>query len=75
MLDLVMEGGMGGEETLERLKAIDPNVKAIASSGYSGFATLSEWAEYGFSAAISKPYKIDELRETLGKVLGEGPKN
>ena len=75
MLDLVMEDGMGGEETLQRLKAIDPGVKAIASSGYSGFATVSEWAEYGFSAAISKPYKIDELREKLDKLLKENPEN
>ena len=75
MLDLVMEDGMGGEEILQRLKAIDPGVKAIASSGYSGFATSSEWAEYGFSAAISKPYRIDELREKLDKLLKEGPEN
>ena len=35
ILDLTVPGGMGGQETLRELLALAPNIKAIASSGYS----------------------------------------
>ena len=35
ILDLTVPGGTGGQETLQRLRAIDPGVRAIVSSGYS----------------------------------------
>ena len=34
ILDLTIRGGMGGRETIERLLAIDPGIRAIVSSGY-----------------------------------------
>ena len=33
--DLTVPGGMGGREAIVQLLAIDPEVKAIVSSGYS----------------------------------------
>ena len=69
ILDLMTDNGMGGEETLQQLRSIDPSVKAVASSGFSRRAAVSELKDYGFAAVISKPYKIEELRETLKSVL------
>ena len=36
MLDLTVRGGMGGREALQALLKIDPAVKGIVMSGYSG---------------------------------------
>jgi CheY-like chemotaxis protein len=35
IMDLTIAGGMGGKDAVKKLIEIDPNVKAIVSSGYS----------------------------------------
>ncbi len=69
ILDLTVPGGMGGKEAMERLKEIDPHLKAIVSSGYSDDPVMADFRRYGFSEVIAKPYKIDELNKVLKKVL------
>jgi PAS domain S-box-containing protein len=70
IMDLTIPGGMGGEETVKTLKKIDPDVKVVVSSGYSTDAILSRYEEYGFSAAVAKPWKMEELTDTLEQVMG-----
>jgi DNA-binding NtrC family response regulator len=65
ILDLIVPQGIGGEETLKRLRAIDPHVKAIVCSGYSDNPVMAEYDKYGFSAAIAKPFLLEDLRKTL----------
>lgn len=65
ILDLTVKGGMGGKETLERLKEIDPKVKAIVSSGYSIDAVMSDYQAVGFSGVIAKPYSISKISRVL----------
>jgi signal transduction histidine kinase/ActR/RegA family two-component response regulator len=65
MLDLTIQGGMGGTETLERLRQIDPGVRAIASSGYSSDPVMSRCADFGFAVALPKPYRIADLRQAI----------
>ncbi len=67
ILDLTVPGGMGGREAIEKLIELDPQAKAIVSSGYSSDPVMSNFREYGFSSVVSKPYKIEELREALHK--------
>ncbi len=69
ILDLTIRGGMGGEEALQELLALDPEVKAVVSSGYSDSATISEYASRGFSACLTKPYEVDALRDILNMLL------
>lgn len=68
ILDLTIPGGMGGRETLLKLKEIDPNVKAIVSSGYSNDPIMSHYKEYGFEACIVKPFRMEELRNAIEMV-------
>jgi CheY-like chemotaxis protein len=35
LLDLTIQGGMGGQETLQKLRELDPQVKGIIASGYT----------------------------------------
>jgi signal transduction histidine kinase len=69
ILDYTIPGGMGGLETLNRLRAIDPQVKALISSGYANNPVMAAWAYYGFSGVVAKPYTIAQLQETLHNVL------
>lgn len=69
ILDLTVPGGMKGDEALRELKKIDPDVKAIVSSGYSNDPIMSEYEKYGFKAVIPKPYGLEELKEAIKKAL------
>jgi DNA-binding NtrC family response regulator len=61
ILDLTVAGGMGGEKTIKELKAIDPAVVAIVSSGYSDAPIIANFAEYGFIGTVPKPFRREEL--------------
>lgn len=70
IMDLIIPGGMGGKETIENLLKIDPEARAIVSSGYSNDPIISNYSKYGFRDVITKPYKIDELNRVLKRVIG-----
>ncbi len=69
ILDLIVPGGLGGKGTIRLLRQIDPQVKAIVSSGYSTDSIMADFLEYGFAAAVSKPYKPEELSMVLQRVI------
>jgi PAS domain S-box-containing protein len=70
VMDLTVPGGMGGKEAIRKLHDIDPDVTAIVSSGYADDPIMANFGDYGFKAAVSKPYGMQELSETLRKVSG-----
>ncbi|MDY0042280.1 MAG: ATP-binding protein, partial [Desulforhabdus sp.] len=69
IMDLTIPGGMGGKEALEKLRQVDPEIKAIVSSGYHTDPIMSSFRQYGFSGVIAKPYSLKDLGETLQNVL------
>jgi len=69
ILDLTVPGGMGGEETAQKLKEMDSSVNAIASSGYSDSPIMSDFKDHCFSAAIAKPYRIEDLKTVLNQTI------
>lgn len=73
VMDLTIRGGMGGVETIQRLREMDPKVLAIVSSGYSSGSVLSEYRDYGFSGIVSKPYRVEEMARVVERVLREAP--
>ncbi|MBS1192665.1 MAG: domain S-box, partial [Nitrospirae bacterium] len=70
ILDLTIRGGMGGEETMRKLLEIDPDVKAIVSSGYSNDSVVANYRDHGFAAFLKKPYDLTDLQATLNALLG-----
>ncbi|HXX54111.1 MAG TPA: PAS domain S-box protein [Thermodesulfovibrionales bacterium] len=71
ILDLTIRGGMGGKDTIERLLAIDPDVKAIVSTGYSDDDAMADYEKCGFKARLLKPYRLNDLRDALNKTLSQ----
>ncbi|MBW2098896.1 MAG: response regulator [Deltaproteobacteria bacterium] len=69
IMDLTVPGGMGGKEAVRKLAEIDPEVKAIVSSGYSDDPVMADFRKYGFSNVVAKPYNIKELGDALYEVL------
>jgi signal transduction histidine kinase/CheY-like chemotaxis protein len=72
IMDLTVPGRMGGKEAIGRLRALDPQVKAVVSSGYSNDSILSSYRDYGFQAVLTKPYNLEELQRVLGTLAGAG---
>jgi CheY-like chemotaxis protein len=69
MLDLVVPGDMGAREAISHLTGIDPAVRAVVVSGYAQDATIASYRDYGFVAAMNKPYTLQELRATLETII------
>ena len=67
ILDMIMPG-MGGGETFERLKEIDPSVKVLLSSGYSINGQANEILKRGCRGFIQKPFTIVELSRKMREV-------
>ncbi len=69
ILDLTIAGGMGGVETLARLREMMPDVKAIATSGYTGGGVLADPSAFGFCGTLAKPYAISDLAAAIASLI------
>lgn len=72
--DLTIVNGLGGIETLQALRTLDPRVVAIVSSGYSDAPAMARPADFGFSAVLPKPYPPRELRQLVQELLRRSPR-
>jgi signal transduction histidine kinase/CheY-like chemotaxis protein len=71
LLDLTIRGGMGGAEAIRRIRVLDERIPAIAVSGYSDDAILSEPRAHGFNAGVAKPFRASELISCVQRMLEE----
>jgi len=69
ILDLTIPGGIGGQEALKAILAMDPHAKAIVSSGYAEGPVMSNFPFYGFKGVLVKPYTESQLHDVLKQVL------
>jgi CheY-like chemotaxis protein/two-component sensor histidine kinase len=70
ILDLTVPGGMGGKEAVAELLKLDPDVRAIASSGYSSDPVMANPGVYGFRSRLPKPYDIPDLMRAIEEARG-----
>jgi CheY-like chemotaxis protein len=71
ILDMIMPSVSGGD-TYDRLKAVNPNVKVILSSGYSLNAQAAKIIARGCNGFIQKPFNIKDLSQKIRQVLDQG---
>jgi two-component system cell cycle sensor histidine kinase/response regulator CckA len=67
LLDLTMPG-QSAEDTLERLRALQPGIAVVLTSGYNEQILGARLA--GAAGFIQKPYAANELTELVGRTLG-----
>ncbi|MEN8760079.1 MAG: PAS domain S-box protein [Desulfobacterales bacterium] len=68
VLDLIMPG-MGGGDTFDELKKIDPDVKVLLSSGYCIDGQAREILNRGCRGFIQKPYNMQALSQKINEIL------
>lgn len=74
ILDLTIPGGPGGLDTLRKLAAMNENVRAVVSSGYSSDPVMSNFGAHGFAGVVAKPYNIEEMASVLEAVIRPAPR-
>jgi PAS domain S-box-containing protein len=70
IMDLTIIGGMGGEEAFKQLHELDPEMRAIVSSGYDSEEMAKKYLDMGFCGYLTKPYRVTDLSRILKTVLG-----
>jgi len=70
IMDLTVIGGLGGEETFRVLREMDPDVRAIVSSGYDNEEMAKQYLDLGFCGYLTKPYRVTDLGKVIKAVLG-----
>ena len=61
ILDMIMEPGINGRETYERVIKIHPNQKAIITSGFAETEEVRETQRLGAGLFIKKPFTLEKI--------------
>jgi two-component system cell cycle sensor histidine kinase/response regulator CckA len=72
ILDMIMPD-MGGSETFDQLKAMDPNVRVLLSSGYSLNGQASQIMRRGCNGFIQKPFNLEKISQKIREILDKTP--
>ena len=71
LLDMIMPKS-GGHQTFMRLKAIDPQVKVLLSSGFVSEKEVSDLLAAGACGFLPKPHRLPALTAEIRRVLDNG---
>ncbi len=71
LLDMIMDPGINGRETYERVIQIHPDQKAIIISGFSETNAVMEAQELGAGQYIKKPFTLETIGTAVKKELGK----
>ena len=73
LLDMIMPKA-GGHETFLKLKAIDPDVKVLLSSGFVNEKAVEDLLTQGACGFLPKPHRLPVVAKAIRDVLdGKGP--
>ena len=54
---------------VREILSIDPEAKVLVSSGYSNDPVMARFGEYGFCAALVKPYQLNDLAKAINQLI------
>lgn len=69
LLDMIMELGINGRETYERILSFNPGQKAVIASGFSEDEEVGKIHELGVIQFVKKPYSIDQIGIAIKQTL------
>jgi CheY-like chemotaxis protein len=64
LLDMIMPV-MGGNECIRQLRAINPAVTAVLTTGFSSDTEIQDIMQEGWAGFIRKPYRIEALSRVI----------
>ncbi len=70
ILDMVMPK-RSGKETFIELKAIEPSVRVLVSSGFRNDSRIDDVLALGARAFLQKPYTMEQLSKVLAEILSD----
>ncbi len=65
---------LGGKTVFEKLRALDPDVRAILSTGYARDERVQDLLDSGMCGFVQKPYTLAQLSATVRAALRQGGK-
>jgi len=69
--DVIMPGGVSGFDVIRRAIELDPQTKALMTSGYTEDIAVDQEQAIGSAIRLlRKPYRQAELKQTIREVLG-----
>ena len=71
LLDMIMDPGINGRETYERIIKIHPNQKAIIVSGFAETDDVRETINSGAGQFIKKPLTLERIGLAIKQELGK----
>jgi two-component system, cell cycle sensor histidine kinase and response regulator CckA len=71
IMDLTVPMGMGGGEAIKELLKIDPQAKAIVSTGLVDEPLVKSYRSHGFKGILPKPYRMQDLERVVRTALNE----
>lgn len=74
LMDLTIQGGLGGKETIKLLLEINPDASVVISSGYSNDPVIANYKKFGFKNVVVKPYTIEKLSKVVDETLKNNKK-
>ena len=72
ILDLVMPR-MDGEEAFREMKAINPDIRTLLTSGYGRSEKIEALRREGVLGFLNKPFQIEDLSKYLTRYLEDAP--
>lgn len=69
VIDMLMEPGMNGRESYERILELHPGQKAIIASGFSESDEVKATLKLGAGGFIKKPYSMEEFARAVRDAL------
>ena len=69
LLDMIMDPGINGRETFERVTKINPRQKSIIASGFAETKEVKGAQELGAGRFIKKPFTLENLGMAIKEEL------
>jgi len=69
IIDMIMPN-LGGRDCFREIKAMNPGVRAILSTGFGMDGAVQEIMDDGIAGFIQKPYRLEDLSHAVSKVIG-----